>query len=185
MDNENKEAVVNKDSKKNKIIMIALIAVSVIAVCVSVVVIILNRPTSALPPDYAPQETEKNMETLAGNPDDTKLPQPEGGGAVGITYSNQVTVNLTEKMASLRFENPQISNQNVLLQIVVQDKVIVQTGIIPPGNKVTKLELENGVEKLLVEGGYEGKIVLHYYQPESGEKTILNTEIPVKITVSK
>ena len=31
----------------------------------------------------------------------------------------------------------------------------------------------------------DGKFVIHYYDPETGEKAIVNAEIPIKITVKE
>ena len=71
-----------------------------------------------------------------------------------------------------------------MLQIVVQDEIIVQSGLLKPGNQVTALELLDGAAGKLSAGGYEGKFAVLYYDPDTGEKAVVNTEIPVTITVS-
>ena len=50
-------------------------------------------------------------------------------------------------------------------------------------NEDGKLDLMEGVEKKLGVGGYEGKFIVHYYDQTTGEKAMVNTEIPITINV--
>ena len=97
--------------------------------------------------------------------------------------SKEVEINLSENKAKLLFANPSKSNQDMMLQIVIQDEVILQSGIISPGYQVKSLDLFDDVQ--LSEGNYEGKFVVYYYQKDTGEKAMLNTEIPLLISVKK
>ena len=36
---------------------------------------------------------------------------------------------------------------------------------------------------MLSPGGYEGKFIVLYYDPDSGEKAMVNTEIPITVNV--
>ena len=92
-------------------------------------------------------------------------------------------VDLSDKQAMLLFANPGKSNQDMVIQIIIQDVVICQSGTLTPGHQVKTLDLQDGAEKLLTAGIYEGKFNVLYYHPETGEKAIVNTEIPVTITV--
>ncbi len=136
------------------------------------------------PPDYPKQEVDGNAEPI-GDGDATKLETPEGGGAVSLTYSKEVSISLFEKKASLMFGNPTRSTQNVTLQLVIGDTVILQTGTITPGNQVTTLMLEQDAENGLAAGSCEGTFVVSFYDPQSGEKAMLSTEIPVTITITE
>ena len=79
------------------------------------------------------------------------------------------------------FQNPARSNQDMKLEIVIDGKAIVASGKLEPGYKVDKL---SGVDTdKLSAGTYEGKFVVSYYNAQSGEKAVVNTEIPVTITV--
>lgn len=172
----------NKKSKPNLLIPILLI-ITVIAICVTVWALFFRDSGPALAPDYAPQEEEQNAETI---PNDTgeKMENPEGGGSVSLTYSREVSIDLSNETATLLFANPGKSNQDMVLQIVIQDTVIVQSGTLKPGNQVTTLDLLDGAAKKLSAGTYEGNFNVLYYNPETGEKAIVNTEIPVTITVN-
>ena len=171
-----------KDNRKKLIPILAVI--TVIALGVTVWALFFRESGPVLAPDYAPQEEEQHAETIP-NDDGEKMEQPDGGGSVSLSYSREVTIALGEETAKLYFANPGKSNQDIVLQLVVQDQVILQSGTLKPGNQVTSLELLNGAAKMLSEGGYEGKFVVLYYHPETGEKAVVNTEIPVSITVGK
>ena len=135
-------------------------------------------------PDYAPLETEAHAEIIP-NDEGGKLEQPKGGGSVSLIYSKDVSVDLSDGNVKLMFANPGKSNQDMVLQIVIQEEIIVQSGTITPGNQVTSLDLLDGTAEQLSAGIYEGKFNLLYYDQETGEKAIVNTEIPVTISVSE
>lgn len=167
---------------KTTFIAILLIALTVIAICVTLIFLnIGSEKLSTVPPDYAPRETESNMESVGG--DDDKLPQSNGGGAVGLSYSIEVVIDLSDNEAALLVENPMKSNQDMLLQLVIHDNLILQSGRITPGHRLTKLSLVDGAADLLSVGGYDGSFKFYYYNPDTGEKAIVNTNIPVNVTV--
>lgn len=182
-DNEQKEG--NGKEKRLLLLLLLLLLITIIAVAVSVWAIwFRGSKTPSLPPDYAPRETEINAEPI-GDDDDTKLQQPEGGGAVSLTYAREVSISISKKSASLLFANPTKSNQDMVICLVIDDVVIFRSGRLTPGNKVSTLALEDGIEKSLSKGGYNGKFVVFYYDCESGEKAMVNTEIPVSVTVNE
>lgn len=173
-----------KGQNKSKWLILLLLLITLIAVCVTVWALFFRGPSVTLAPDYAPVETEQNAESI---PDDTgeQVKSEQGGGSVSLSYSNEVTIDLSDKTASLYFANPGKSNQDMVIQIVIQDTVIVQSGTLTPGNQVTSLNLLDGAHKQLAAGGYDGKFVILYYNQETGEKAVVNTEIPISITVNE
>jgi len=174
-----------KDKKKLLLILLLLLLLLLLgSISVTVWAVWFRKPATVLTPDYAPQQIEQNAEVME-DAGDAKLEQPEGGGAVSLTYSREVSIDLSEKKASLLFANPGKSNQNMVLQLVIGDTIIIQTGLLEPGNQVTTLDLLEGAEQQLSAGGYEGKFNVLFYQPDTGEKAMLNTEIPVEITVEE
>ena len=174
----------NKKENKKKYLLILLLLITLLAVGLSIWAIWFRDSAPVLAPDYAPQQTEENAEPI-GDDDDEKLSQPEGGGAVGLTYAKEVSISLTDKSATLLFANPSKSNQDMVLQLVIDDVVVLQSGRLEPGNKVSTLNLLDGAEKRLTAGGYDGKFVVLYYDRTSREKAMLNTEIPITVTVNK
>lgn len=171
--------------KKTWIVILLLGLVTAIAIGVTVWALFFRQPeVSVLAPDYAPQEIEQNAEDMEDSGKD-KLDAPEGGGSVDLMFQDKVSIDLSDNAATLYYGNPSQSTQDVLLQIIVQDKLIAQSGRIVPGNLVKKLDLAEGATDILEPGGYDGKLVLSFYNPDTGEKATLNTEIPVKITVTE
>lgn len=174
----------NLSAKKRNILIVALLLLVVVCVSVTVWALFFREPDIILTPDYAPQETEQNQQPIEGDTGE-KLEQAEGGGSVSLTYSNAVTIDLSDEAATLLFANPGKSNQDMVVQIVVQDQILVQSGKLTPGNQVTTLDLLDDAAKKLSAGGYEGKFVILYYNPDTGEKAVVNTEIPISITVKE
>ncbi len=173
----------NQKAKSNILIPILLL-ITIIAVSVTIWAVFFRKEPTVLAPDYAPQEEEQHAEEIPDDSDE-KMEQPEGGGAVSLSYSKEVSIDLSEELCSLYFANPGKSNQDIVLQVIVQDQVIIQSGTLKPGNQMTSLELLDGASALLKAGGYDGKFSVLYYHPETGEKAVVNTEIPITITVSE
>ena len=175
---------VNKNSNSKKLVAWIVAIVIIIGIVVGAVLcwnrFLNNTPT--LSPDFAPKQEEKYAESM-GDENDAKLPQSEGGGAVSLTYSTDVTINLKDQKAYLYFGNPTKSNQDMLLQIVVHDTVMAQSNTLVPGKQINKIDLIKDAASKLEPGGYNGKFVILYYQKDTGEKAAINTDIPVKITV--
>lgn len=162
-------------------LILALVALLAIAVTVWALFFRQTKP-SILAPDYAPQEMERNAEEFdAGGAE--KLNAASGGGAVSLMYQNQVVIQLEREAAALSYGNPKESTQDVLVQIVVQDTLIAQSGLLTPGHQVNRLDLEEDAAELLEPGGYEGKFIISFYDPDTGEKANVNTEIPITVTV--
>ena len=164
-------------SSITRILLILFIVAASAAIAVIIWALYFREPEVVLSPDYAPREEEPCAEDI---PDDSgeKLTSPEGGGSVSITYSRDVAVDLGDRRAALHFANPGKSNQDMVVQIVIRDNV-------KPGKQVDSLELLDGAEEQLTAGTYEGAFNVLYYDPESGEKAVVNTEIPIQITVSE
>lgn len=172
--------------KQLLILLLLLITCTSLGVAYWAVFVRNNNPEQdgpkILEPDVAPGEKEKNAESM-GDEGDKKLDQPKGGGAVSITYSKDVTIDLSDKKVSLLFGNPARSNQSMVLQIVIQDNVVVQSDTLSPGYQVKKLDLKTDVG--LKPGTYKGKFNVLYYDSDTGKKAVVNTEIPVDIDVQQ
>ena len=184
MNNEKENKEQKGKEKRLLLLLLLLLLITIIAVVISIWAIWFREKAPVLVPDYAPRETEINAEPI-GDENDDKLEQPEGGGAVSLTYAKQINISISKKSASLLFANPTKSNQDMVLCLMIDDIVVLQSGRLTPGNKVSKLDLIDGIEKRLAEGGYNGRFIVFYYDRTSGEKAMVNTEIPVEVTVVK
>lgn len=174
----------NEKRHKTTWVILLLLLIAVAALCVTAQTLLSREGEAAVSPDYAPLQPEEHAQTI---PDDTgeKMESEEGGGSVSLQCSDQVVIDLSDESVSLRFANPGRSNQDMVLQILVQDEVIVRSGLIEPGHQVTTLELPYGVAPKLSVGEHEGTFLILYYQPGSSEKAMVETEVPVYITVKE
>ena len=170
-----------KQMDRRSILVFPLVLITVCAVCVTVWALFFRTPDAILVPDHAPA-AEGNAQPIPGDTGESTAAKP-GSGNVSLTYSNQVDIDTADRKAKLLFANPSRSNQDVVLQLVIQDRIILQSGRIVPGKQVMELELSAEAAKMLMPGGYEGFFQVHFYDPDSGEKSIVTTEIPVSVSV--
>lgn len=172
-----------KQTDKRNWLIILLLLVTAAAIGTTVWALFFREQSVPISPDYPPRSEEEYAEPIPGD-DAGKLSAPEGGGAVSLSYSNEVAIDLASETASLLFANPGKSSQDMVVQVVIQELVIIQSGRLTPGNQVTTLALLPGAADKLSAGGYDGKFVVSYYDPLSGEKAMVNTEIPISVIVS-
>lgn len=170
-----------KKDKRTRLLILLLLLIAIIAVGVTIWALFFRTAAPVLAPDYAPVEEETNAEDIEGGDDGEKMSASNGGGAVSMTYQKGVTISLSDRTASLMFQNPSKSVNDVVLQIIIvssdgTETVVVQSGTIKPGKKVEKLELIEGAA-ILSEGTYTGRFNVLYYDPDSGEKAVVNSSI--------
>ena len=168
-------------AKNTTAIVLILAVLLAIGIALAVILWPSEGGNTILTPDYALEEDE-NAQTIP-NDDGEKMEKPEGGGSVSITYAKEVDIDLTNRIADLIFANPGKSNMDMVLQIIIQDTVVAQSGTLKPGKQIVTLEIPEETAKKLSEGIYEGKFNVLFYDPVTGEKSIVNTEIPITITV--
>ena len=169
---------------RQQILIVVLLCVTILALCTTVWALFFRQPQRVLMPDYAPVTLEANAAPIPGDPDAQNRAE-SGSGSVSLTYSDQVSIDLTGETAQLLFANPGKSDHDMVLQLVIRDTVILQSGRLTPGNQIGELKLADGAAEMLMPGGYEGELLISFYDPDSGEKAIVNTRIPVSVTVAE
>ena len=117
-----------------------------------------------------------------GEDDGDKLPQAQGGGAVNITYSDQVAVCLETRTVSIRFANPARSNQSMVVRLVLGELVAAESGTLPPGSALESLPLLADVT--LPAGEYAGAFHVLFYDSQDGGRAGVSTKLPVSVTVA-
>lgn len=114
--------------RRTKGLFLLVGVVALVAIGVAIWALLFRTPAPPAIPDIAPAVEDNAQPTGEG---EDKMPQAQGGGAVNLTYSDQVTLSLGEGTLSLQVTNPARSNQSMLLQVVVQDVVVAQSGTRP------------------------------------------------------
>ena len=142
-------------------------------------------PSKVLEPDYPQMTEDPNADTIPD--DDSEKPVvSNGGGSVTISFMDNVTYSLSTGELSLYYQNPNASTHNVVVQVILEngedEYLLAQSGILTPGHQVTALQADAGAPQLSV-GGYNGKLKLLFYDPETGERAIVDTDIPCTVSV--
>ena len=172
-------------SFKGWVILIMAILVVILSIT-SIILLQRSAQKQVLIPEKAPESIEQQATQGAPLDNDAEqLETPKGGGAVSIAFAKEVSVNLERKEVGLFFQNPSKSTQDIVLQIIVdsdeQEVVIAQSEKIPVGYEIDSLQLLDNVK--MSQGLYQGKLGLSFYDPKDGKLAIVNTAIPVEITV--
>lgn len=174
----------NKE-KKRKLLMIILIFGIVVCLAVTIWALFFRGTDGPiLTPDYAPIQKEPNATPVEG--DGSKLDVPNGGGGISIEYVSSVYIDLSDNQANLQYTHPAKSTQNIVLQIIVKDTIIAQSGLITPGNQLKVLTLLSGAAKKLSAGTYtDAQFRILSYDPVSGEKAMVDTVAQITVIVQE
>ena len=106
-------------------------------------------------------------------------------GGIYNSYACLLYTSLSEKTVTFYYANPNASNQNVSILIMVNDLVVAKSDLITPGNQVSKLELQKDAASKLQVGGYNAELVVRAYDPDSGEKAMVDTKGELTLTVTE
>ena len=179
------EVLLAHKAKKLIALLILLLLLLLISIGVTIWALFFREPDVVLNPDYAPEQMEPYQSPIPGDSTEGKVENTGGGGSVSLNYTDNVMIDLSDGKANLYFANPGKSNQDMVIQVVIQDEVLLQSGRLIPGHQVTELELLPDAAKKLAPGGYDGKFILYYYHPETSEKAMVNTEIEITVSVQE
>lgn len=172
-------------NKRNIVIIILSI---LIVLCIGVTIWALflrdGGGDQGITPDYPPQGVENGQTPIDGD-DSDKMESPEGGGAINVTYGTSATVDLSQGIVAIYYANPNASNQNVAVLVMVDDLVVAKSDLITPGNQVTELVLEEYAKTKLQAGGYNAELVVRAYDPQTGEKAMVDTKGEIQLTVQQ
>ena len=165
-----------KKKDNSKSLALTIIAILILILCFIFHSYITNKDLMI--------KTDENA--IKENDDDEKMDVSAGGGAVSLTYSNQVVVNMKDKKVNFYLKNPSKSRQDLTLEIYMKtnnDEILVaKSDMIPTGYSIKELDLEN---KLLEEGNYKGYMKLYFYDENSSNKELVDSRINMDIKVNK
>ena len=87
-----------KKSSKLKWLIPLLLLITIASVAITVATLL--KPSTVQAPDFAPQTVDDNAHKMEDENTD-KLETQEGGGAISLTYSTQVEVDLGDGQAHI------------------------------------------------------------------------------------
>ena len=168
----------------------------VLVILIVVIIILLLRSCGdeggggpvVLDPDYPNMDTEANAKPIeTDNSGEAPTVNP-GGGSVSMSFMDTVTYSISSGQLSLFYQNPGASTHNVVVQVILvhgeDEYLLAQSGILKPGYQVTSLKADENAPQLSA-GGYSGKLRLLFYDPETGERAIVDTDIPCTVSVKE
>lgn len=170
--------------KNNRIFKIILLVLLII-----IIILLLMRSCGSsggpvLEPDYNLVEQDENAETIPGDTGE-KAQVTQGGGSMSLIYSDQISVNLSTGKVGLYYQNPSESSHSIVVQIIIERSedqyLVAESGGLSPGYMLTELTAEKDLK--LTAGVYEGVMRLLFFDPDTGERAVVDTNIPVDITV--
>ncbi len=141
------------------------------------------RSGDILEPDFNILDIEDNAQAMAPAGDTTPGQSSDGGGAVVLNYTYEARIDRQAEQVTLYFGLPHRSNRDAVLQLIVGDTLLAQSGRIQPGFEVYTLALEPGVARRLQTGAYDGILRVLYYNAQTGERSMLDTQIDLTIVV--
>lgn len=141
-----------------------------------------------LAPDHPLPDVDSNIQDIED--DNSGAPNAnisEGGGSVSMIYSLECNIDLTDSSIDILFKNPSKSNHDVALELYIEKNdervLIAQSGRIPAGNMLRDMDLMPDTA-ILTEGVYEGVYKVIYYNPQTGERALVESDITdVEVTV--
>ena len=121
-------------------------------------------------------------------PGDMTTPNPDGEKSVTMNYSLDAELSQTNSVINLYFQNPNSSNHDVSLELVVIDGngeiVIAESELIKPGFQLLSIPLDTN-SAVLGKGVYNAKYRVSFFDSVTGEKSQVSSEITdVTLTVT-
>lgn len=141
-----------------------------------------DGPVNVMPPVDSNQVLDENDK-------EEEIRPVEEGSYASMEYQLKATLNLSTGKISIYFKNPGRANQNVSVALCVVNREesykIAESGVIEPGYLLEELKYEPG-NVVLSEGVYNCKYLVSYYNPKTGERAPVDSEIVnVKLTVKQ
>lgn len=177
-----------QEKKKDSNLLFKLILIILLIIIILLLLRSCDAPEEGpvLEPDFELVEQDQQAQAIPGETEPAEKPEVEqGGGSMTLIYSDQVSVDLATGKVGLFYQNPSDSSHSIVVQILItrgEEKYLVaQSGGISPGYMVTELTMEKDLK--LSAGIYEGLIRLLFFDPDTGERAVVDTNIPADITV--
>lgn len=160
----------------------ALLGLLVLIVATGVVIVgILNnpKPPVVIDPDNPMPSIDPDIEPIEGDTGE-KETAPKGGGSVSMVYTKGVTLSLSSDKATIFYQNPNSSNHSVVLELYIisgdEEYFIGRTGLIPAGSAIYELDVSERDANIRA-GTYTGLYRTAYYNPETGERAAVGSDI--------
>lgn len=130
-------------------------------------------------PDHPMPSQDVNATPNEGD-NSEKADVEEGGGSLSMIYSLDAKLDLNTGEISIYFMNPNASTHDVSIILYVvsgeTEVAIAQSGRVAAGFSLTSLQMAEDTAQL-TEGVYTGYYMLSLFDPETGERALVQPEI--------
>lgn len=144
-----------------------------------------NGSSSILIPDIAPEQLEKYAELI-----DPSTPEGQAETATSsddhnasIFYSDEFFLFPEESFLHVLIADPASSQQDIVVQILVQDTLLARSDLLEPGYQMQRIDLLPGILEKLSPGRYNAVLNVLYYDHTTKEKTDMNISIDASLIV--
>ena len=139
-----------------------------------------DGPIQIDPIETEPRETAPD--TKESETTESETEKPSGGGSVSLSYTTTARYTYGESKVSIYFMNPSRSDHDVVLELYAigtenQRVLMAKSGRIPAGTGLEVMTLMDGTPDL-TPGSYRGLYRVLFYDPKTGERAMITTEIP-------
>ena len=173
--------------KSSRVAFIASVAgiIAALLVCVALILLLLLNPKE-VEPDHPKPELEPNVVLDQEDTGKRKETSEAGAGATSMSYKLSATLDSSGEL-SIYFKNPGTSSHDVSLELYVlsgeESYLLFRSGLIPAKGEIRKIALDKDAPTLK-EGEYTGYYKVIYYDPVTGERALVESQLDnVKITV--
>lgn len=166
------------------------VLLSLLATASATVALVLSLmgPTRITPEHPMPDKDENSLpiEGEEGGEDGGgggKVESEIGGGFVSMIYTKSAHIDLSDANIDIYFLNPAKSNHSVTLELYItfmdQDWLVAKSGRLDAGYGLRTATFNEKVSLVPTteQRVYRGKYVIRFYDPETGERSVFNTEI--------
>lgn len=164
-----------------KLAVPVLSVITIISVCIAVYFAFFYENKAVVAPDFMPVEQDEKVEKIVGEADTSKMEKEEGGGAVTVICKDEAVLSLSTGKIEMYYQNPSRSNSAVVVQLLIGETVVAQSGSIYPGYELCEMEFMDNIE--LSVGGYKGSLKIFYYDEQTNEKAIVESVVGADIFV--
>lgn len=162
---------------------------AVLAICILLLLLLTKKDDPlVIKPDHPLPDEDSGVVEI---PDDNDKPTDsvQGGGAVTMIYTLAATVDLSSGDVGIYLRNPKKSNHDVTITMYIvsggNEYLIAKSGLIKAGYGLYKLTLSEDAPTL-TEGVYTAYYKIGYYNPETGERALVEADIKdVTVTVTE
>ena len=168
---------------KKNVIIVLLLLITIFSSLITLYVLFIHDSDPLIIPDYLPEMHTQAVAIPENEDDKSSMDLSAGQQGAVVACGASATVHLDDKAIEYYYSNPSRSASAVVLQLLVDNQVIGQSGTIHPGYRTYSIVLAKDV--LLAEGEYAGVLRIAFYDSETEKKAPVDSEVDIEVIVER